>query len=457
MFYRKISKTIENHLTSDDNRIMLIDGARQIGKTFIIRHVGKELFKNYVEINLLEDLDSEKQFAQINDIDEFYMQLSIAAEGKLGNKKDTLIFLDEIQAYPQLLTLLKFLREDGKYTYIASGSLLGVALKKTVSIPMGSIKEVHMYPMDFEEFLLANGISSDVIEKIKNAFTNKETLPEGVHNTMLKLFKYYLICGGLPDAVKMFIEKQNIVQVRELQLETHNYYGIDASQYDKDNGLKIRAIYDLIPSFMENKKKRIVAKEISSKKGETFARYQDEFEYLITSGISNEVRAVPTPVFPLTQGMEKNLLKLYLNDVGILTAILYGNNINSIIQDERSINLGSVYETAVASELKAHGYDLFYYDNRKKGEVDFLINDYEGQGVLPIEIKSGKDYSLHAALDKFIANEDYPVKKAFVFSNEREIRAEGSITYFPIYMIMFLDKHDSGLGEIERISNINWE
>ena len=244
MFYRKISKTIEEHLKSNDSRIMLIDGARQIGKTFIIRHVGKQLFKNYVEINLLEDLDSEKQFAQINDIDEFYMQLSIAAEGKLGNKKDTLIFLDEIQAYPQLLTLLKFLREDGKYTYIASGSLLGVALKKTVSIPMGSIKEVHMYPMDFEEFLLANGINSDVIEKIENAFTNKETLPEGVHNTMLKLFRYYLICGGLPDAVKMFVEKQNIVQMRELQLETHNYYGIDASQYDKDNGLKIRAIYD---------------------------------------------------------------------------------------------------------------------------------------------------------------------------------------------------------------------
>ena len=428
---------------------MLIDGARQIGKTFIIRYVGKQLFKNYVEINLLEDLDSEKQFAQINDIDEFYMQLSIAAEGKLGNKNDTLIFLDEIQAYPQLLTLLKFLREDDKYTYIASGSLLGVALKKTVSIPMGSIKEVHMYPMDFEEFLLANGISSDVIEKIENAFTNKETLPEGVHNTMLKLFKYYLICGGLPDAVKMFVEKQNIVQMRELQLETHNYYGIDASQYDKDNGLKIRAIYDLIPSFMENKKKRIVAKEISNKKGETFARYQDEFEYLISSGISNEVRAVPTPVFPLAQGMEKNLLKLYLNDVGILTAILYGNNINSIMHDERSINLGSVYETAVASELKAHGYDLFYYDSRKKGEVDFLINDYEGQSVLPIEIKSGKDYSLHAALDKFITNEDYPVKNAFVYSNEREIKTDGNVTYYPIYMIMFLSKNDKEFGEID--------
>ena len=456
MFYRKISKTIEEHLKSGDNRILLIDGARQIGKTFIIRHVGRQLFKNYVEINLLEDLDGEQQFAHIHDINEFYMQLSIAAKGQLGSKNNTLVFLDEIQAYPQLLTLLKFLREDNRYTYIVSGSLLGVALKKTVSIPMGSIKEVHMYPMDFEEFLLVNGIEKNVIDKVEESFINKETLPEGVHNKLLMLFKYYLICGGLPDAVKMFVNEQNIVKMRELQLETHNYYGVDASQYDRANGLKIRTVYDLIPSFMENKKKRVVVKEISNKKGETFEKYRDEFEYLIASGITNEVRAVPTPLFPLTQGMEKNLLKLYLNDVGVLTAILYGNNINAIIHDERSINLGSVYETVAASELKAHGCDLFYYDNRKKGEVDFLINDYEGQSALPIEIKSGKDYSLHAALDKFIANEDYSVKKAFVFSNEREIRVEGSITYYPIYMIMFLNQQNKKLGEIEKINCIEW-
>lgn len=457
MFYRKISEIIEEHLKSNDNRIMLIDGARQIGKTFIIRYVGKKLFSNYVEINLLEDLNSEQQFAHIHDINELYLQLSIVAKGKLGDKNNTLVFLDEIQAYPQFLTLLKFLREDNKYTFIASGSLLGVALKKTVSIPMGSIKEVHMYPMDFGEFLLANGIEQDVIDKVEKAFLNKETLPEGVHSKLLMLFKYYLICGGLPDAVKMFVNENNIVKMRELQLETHNYYGIDASQYDEDNNLKIRSIYDLIPSFMENRKKRVVIKEISNKKGETFEKYQDEFDYLIASGIANDVKAVPSPVYPLAQGMEKNLLKLYLNDVGILTALLYGNNINSIINDEQSINLGSVYETVVSSELRAHGFDLFYYDNRKKGEVDFLINDYDSQSVLPIEIKSGKDYSIHAALDKFIENKDYPVKNAFVFSNQREIKTDGSTTYYPIYMIMFLSNRNQELCKIEPINFIDWK
>ena len=457
MYYRKIAKVIEEHLKSDDRRIMLVDGARQIGKTFIIRYVGEKLFENYVEINLLEDFNGGKQFAHVRDIDEFYLQVGIAAKGRLGSKENTLIFLDEIQAYPQLLTMLKFLKEDNKYTYIASGSLLGVALKKTVSIPMGSIKELHMYPMDFEEFLLANGVSEDVLNKLEDAFNNRKNLPEGVHNKLLTLFKYYLICGGLPDAVRIFIEERNVVKTRELQLETHNYYGLDASQYDSENGLKIRTIYELIPSFMENKKKRVVVKDISNKKGETFEKYQDEFDYLIASGITNEVKAVPTPNFPLSQSMEKNLLKLYINDVGILTALLYGNNINSIINDERSINLGSVYETVAASELKAHGYNLFYYDNRKKGEVDFLIDDYDTQKVLPIEIKSGKDYSTHAALDRFISNEDYSVEKAFVFSNEREIKTEGKITYYPIYMIMFLNKTVKEVGQIEPVGSIEWE
>ena len=213
----------------------------------------------------------------------------------------------------------------------------------------------------------------------------------------------------------------------------------------------------MIPSVMENKKKRIVVKNIDNNKGERFDKYKDEFDYLTASGIALDVRAVPTPVFPLIQGTEKNLLKLYISDIGILTSILYGNNINPVIKDDLSINLGSVYETVVATELKAHGFDLFYYDNRKKGEVDFLIDDYNNLKVLPIEIKSGKDYSTHAALDRFISNQDYSVKQAYVFSNEREIREEGKIVYYPIYMIMFLKKINSAIEGIQPIKAIEWE
>lgn len=439
MFYRKIEETINAHLESGTDKILLVDGARQVGKTFIIRHVGEKKYPHYIEINMLEDKRGAKLFSNVSSTEEFYLQLSAFAGTDLGSKDDTLIFIDEIQTYPQILTLLKFLRQDGRYTYIASGSMLGIALSKTVSVPIGSIRITHMHPMDFEEFLLAYGVGRDVMNRMRESFGNCTSLPTTVHERMLQMFKYYLLTGGLPDAVKAFVEKQNIAEMRIVQEETHEFYSVDASQYDKDNKLKIRSIYEAIPSLMENKKKRLVVKDIENKKGATFERYKDEFDYLTASGIALDVKAVPTPVFPLNQGLNKNLLKLYLNDVGILTAILYGNNINAILNDELSINLGSVYETAVAMELKAHGFNLFYYDNRKKGEVDFLIDDYESLSVIPIEVKSGKDYNLHASLDRFINNEDYSTCRAYVFSNSREIKSEGAIMYLPVYMCMFIE------------------
>lgn len=442
MFYRKIKETINAHFDSGMDKILLVDGARQVGKSFIIRHIGTHRYPNYIEINMLEDQREAGLFANIGSTEEFYLQLSIIAGDKLGNREDTIIFLDEIQVYPKLLTLLKFLREEGRYTYIASGSMLGIALSKTVSIPIGSIRILHMYPMDFEEFLLAYGVGEDVIGRMRESFRSRSNLPVGVHSRMLQMFRYYLLTGGLPDAVKAFTERQNIMEMRNIQMETHEFYSVDASQYDMENRLKIRNIYDRIPSLMENKKKRLIAKDIENKKGATFEKYKDEFDYLTASGIALDVKAVPTPEFPLRQGIEKNLLKLYLNDVGMLTALLYGNNNSAILNDELSINLGSVYETAVAMELKAHGFNLFYYDNRKKGEVDFLIDDYETLSVIPLEVKSGKDYNLHASLDRFIENADYSVKKAFVFSNSEEIKTEGMITYLPIYMCMFLEKND---------------
>lgn len=190
---------------------------------------------------------------------------------------------------------------------------------------------------------------------------------------------------------------------------------------------------------MENKKKRVVAQNIENKKGKTFNDHSDEFEYLISAGISLNVQAISTPVFPLLESTGKNLLKLYLNDVGILTGILYGNNIRAILDDEQSINLGSVYETVVASELIAHGHKLFYYDNRNKGEVDYLIDDYDTLSTVPIEVKSGKDYTVHSALNTFVQNEDYHIKKAFVLSNEKNVIQKGKIIYIPIYYIMFFN------------------
>ena len=374
--------------------------------------------------------------------------LEIIAGEKMETKDNTVIFIDEIQAYPHLLTLLKFLKRDDKFTYIASGSLLGVTLAETESIPMGSIEVKRMYPLDFEEFLLSQGFNNYAIDAMRKKFEARESLDEATHSKVMDLFKKYLLVGGLPDAINSYTKTKNIVAVRNIQTEIHNYYGMDASKYDEDRKLKIRRIYDMIPSNLENKKKRVVIQNIENIRGKRSSDYADEFDYLINAGIALDVKAISTPTFPLIGNSGKNLLKLYLNDVGLLTNILYRTNIRAVLDDVKSINLGSVYESVVASELIAHGHKLFYYDNRSKGEVDYLIDDYDSLSVVPIEVKSGKDYTVHSALNAFVQNEDYHIKKAFVVSNERNVTQNGKITYIPIYYIMFFDA-DSNIKNLE--------
>ena len=438
MLTRKIEETITTHFKAETNSALLIDGARQVGKTYIVRAVGQKLFKNFIEVNMLEDSLQDRLFAGIKTVQDFYLQLSLLAGDKMKEKSNTLVFIDEIQAYPHLLTLLKFLVDDARFTYIASGSQLGIALSETSSIPMGSIKKVRMFPLDFEEFLDANGVGEGAISEIRKALNNGQSLPSTTHSKLLDFFKKYLVVGGMPAAVNSYIEEFNLQTIRSIQEEIHEYYAIDASKYDKEKRLVIRRIYDMIPSNMENKKKRLIAKDIESKKGKTFQNYENEFEYLSSSGVATLVQAVSNPKFPLIETGGKNLLKLYLNDVGILTAKLFGSNARAVLDDVNSINLGAVYETAVANELKAHGHSLFYYDNRNKGEVDFLIDDYDALSVLPIEVKSGRDYTIHSALSNMTSNKDYGITRGIVLSSSGEVKAKNKITYMPIYYSMFL-------------------
>ena len=397
MLYRKFEKRIEEFFRKEPNKILLVNGARQIGKSYLIRYVGKKMFKNYIEINLKEDKESRGIFATVRSTSDFYIQLGVIAGNRLGTKENTLVFLDEIQSYPHLMTMLKFLNQEGRYTYVASGSQLGVALMQTASVPIGSIAIEEMYPLDFEEFLLATGSGQEAIDGLREKFLAGEALNESLHNYMLQQFKLYLLVGGLPEAINKFLENRNIAQVRKVQREIHNLYRIDASQYDAEKKLLIRKIYDMIPSNMENKKKRIVVKRVEETGShKQFSDYADEFEYLTNSGIALAVQAISNPRFPLLQSENKNLLK--------------------------------------------HGFALHYYDNKQKGEVDFLIDDYEHLTVLPIEVKSGKDYTVHSALNNFLNTPDYHIQKAVVLSNEREISVKNGITYLPVYYCMFYQR-----------------
>ena len=440
MLYRKIASKIESFLKSEKKRMLVVSGARQVGKSYIIREVGMRLYSNFIEVNMEEDKQSNRLFENARTVEDFMIALSTIAGAKMKDSEKTLVFIDEIQAYSHLLTLAKFLVEDGRFTYIASGSQLGIALKTTQSIPIGSIELLSMYPLDFEEFLIANGVGELLINEMRRKFEAKEALNESLHMKVMDYFRKYLLVGGMPSAVNTYLSEHNMVSVRNIHRDISLLYKNDAAKYESESlrKLKIQRIYDMVPSNLEKMKKRIVAKDIELKKGKRMADYQDEFEYLISSGITLEVQAISKPSYPLVENSGKNLLKLYMSDIGLLTGILYHNDVLPIMNDKCGVNLGSVYENVVAQELKAHGFKLYYYDNKKNGEVDFLIDSVDLMSVLPIEVKSGKDYYIHTALNNLLKVDEYKITNGIVFSNEEKVYNNGNVIYMPIYYVMFL-------------------
>lgn len=438
MFKRKIESELYKYYEAKDNpKILIVYGARQIGKSYIIRETAKTSFKHYVEIDLKDDFETDKRFANIKTTKDFYLLVGSMFSG-LNNSEDTIIFLDEIQYYPHLMTMLKPLKKENKYRYIVSGSLLGITLRHSF-IPMGSITEKRMFPMDFEEFLWANNYGKDVISYLKDCFSNLKSINESIHQITLRLFQDYLLSGGLPDAVTQYVNNRNVSEMRKVHSEIYGFYNDDCSKYDEEHKLKIKRIYNLLSSNMANKVKRIQFKKIEDKDDSNLEKYEDEFDYLFDSGISLPSRAVSNPVFPLTESRSKNLLKVYYNDVGILTNILYRNNINAVLNKDKGINLGSVYETAAAMELIAHGHELYYFDSKKVGEVDFLINDYNNLRVLPVEIKSGNDQTNFRAIPKLVDPDgNYNIPLGFVFGNKNVVKKENNLITLPIYLIMFL-------------------
>ena len=438
MFERKIEVDLKEYYDNKDDKIVIVDGARQIGKSFIIRETASKKFKNYIEIDLKSDYEGEQNFLKVKTTKAFYLLLGSLYGDKLNSLDDTIIFLDEIQYYPHLITMLKDLKKENRYRYIASGSLLGVTLKH-IFIPMGSINEIKMYPMDFEEFLWANCVSKEIVSYLKECFTNKTQVDEVVHNQILSLFKDYLISGGLPDAVTEYVKNMNVIKTRNIQSQTFNYYRDDCAKYDLDKKLKISKVYDMLISNMQNKVKRIQFRKIESLENSSLEKYEEEFDYLVASGVSLSVRAISIPKFPLNETICKNLVKLYYNDVGILTNLLYKNNISAILDNDKGINLGSVYETACAMELIAHGHTLYYFDSKKVGEVDFLINDYNSLQVVPIEIKSGNDQNNFRAIPKLVdKNGNYKLPIGYVFGNKNKCEIKDNLITMPIYMIMFV-------------------
>lgn len=434
MIKRKIDNYIR-HYYETTRKALLVTGARQIGKTFSIRQFGKT-FKSFVEINFIEMPEAVELFKGAKNCSDILLRLSTITSVPLI-KGETLIFFDEVQQCPDIVTAVKFLVDDGSYRYILSGSLLGIELKDLRSEPVGYMGVKDMYPLDFEEFISCVGINDTVIGSLREAWLNRTAVDEFVHEKIMELFRLYLVVGGMPAAVDKYIESNNLQEVMAVQQDIIRLYKRDIAKYDPDDKLYIEEIFNLIPPELNAKNKRFILKRLNEHA--KFDRVESGFLWLTNAGAALPVYNVEEPKMPLLLSRSRNLFKLFLSDIGLL-ASQYAEGIQMrIIKGDKDINFGSIYENAVAQELVAHGIIPYYYNNKKRGELDFVI-ELDGR-VLPIEVKSGKDYESHRALSNIMDCREYDLHEAVVFNNDN-LHVAGKITYAPIYMAMFLEKNN---------------
>lgn len=432
MLKRKIDSYIRSYYANSRNAL-LITGARQTGKTYSIREFG-QTFKSFIEINFIENPDAVELFRGARSSDDILLRLS-ALTTKPLIKGETLIFFDEVQRCPEIVTAIKFLVDEGSYRYILSGSLLGVELKDLRSEPVGYMGIKDMYPLDFEEFVSCVGVGNRVIDSLRDSWTCCKPVDDFVHARMMELFRLYLVVGGMPAAVDKYIETNNLQEVMAVQQDIIRLYKRDIAQYDPDNKLYIEEIFNLIPPELNAKNKRFILKRLNE--NAKFERYRNSFLWLKNAGVALPVYNVEEPKVPLLLSRSRNLFKLFQSDVGLLAA-QYADGIQlQIIKGDKNINYGAVYENAVAQELVAHGLEPYYYNNKKRGELDFVIES--GGKVLPVEVKSGKDYESHRALPNIMDCKEYNLAEAIVFNNDN-MRVEGKIVYAPVYMTMFLER-----------------
>lgn len=440
MLRRKALNRLEDWKAHKTTQALLVDGARQVGKTSIIEEFGRSRYGHMVEFNLVDRPDVLRAFQKADTADDLFMVITAYADDELV-PGDTLIFLDEIQCCEDVVTMVKFLvQRYGQYDYVLSGSLLGTELRNIRSVPVGFLDSFTMYPMDFEEYCWANGVATQALDEVTAAFRERRPVNQAVHERMSDLFHEYLIVGGMPAAVSSFVAERNIQTVRLQQRSIIDRYRDDVSQYAHDVGdaRAIRRILDLIPAELNQQNKRFRITQIA--KGARLSREEDRFLWLADAGVALPVYNVNEPRYPLMLSMNSRLFKLFLDDVGLLTCMCGMDVLRDLINDRADINYGALYENVVAQELKAHGFDLYYYKNNAIGELDFVV-EYPHGRVMPLEIKSGKSYKRHSAMTRALATENFGILRGLVFA-ETNVEPGDRVDYLPIYMISQLRREE---------------
>jgi predicted AAA+ superfamily ATPase len=450
MIARKLDGIIEHHYATSKTALLLT-GARQTGKTFAIRKYAHQHAMNLIEINFLEDESAANIFRGAANAKDVLLRIS-AHTRKRTSEAHTLIFFDEIQRCSEVVTWIKFLVDEGSCRYALSGSLLGLTLKDIRSVPVGYMNVVDVYPLDLEDFARAVGVTDEVLTRVRQCWETLLPVDDVVHESLMRLVKLYLVVGGMPAAVQAYLDTNDLNVVEERQREVLRLYRWDISQYDPDRKLHIAEVFDLIPSELDAKNKRFILKNLNEHA--RFSRYEDSVLWLKDAGVALPVYNVTQPVAPMKLNEQRNLFKLFQNDVGLL-ASQYASGIQlKLLTGEMSINYGAVYENLVAQELMAHGFggndrNLYYFNSKRQGELDFVV---EQQGeVIPIEVKLGKDYSRHSALRNVVTDSAYGLKRACVLCNEN-VQKTGAVLYVPVYMTMFILKNPLPEKQVYRFS-----
>jgi len=413
---------------------LLITGARQVGKTYIVRRFAEEHYEHFVEINFLENKTAKRVLSDAVDTKDLFSRISLLAEAKMVPGK-TLIFIDEVQENKEFVTAIKFLVDQFDYDFILSGSLLGVELQDIASVPVGYLDTVEMFPLDLEEYCWANNLADSLIETLKESLINKVPVPDYLHEKMIKLYHDYLIVGGMPAAVDRYLQTANLQDVRAVQQNIIRRHREDIAKYKRRDALEIKRIYDLIPSELSNQSKRFRFNSIDE--NARYDKYKNNFLWLENAGVALACNRTASPTYSMLLSKEPNYFKLFSMDVGLLTSALLRDVTFEILLRDKSINYGAIYENAVAQALHAQGRDLYYFNNKKMGELDFLVESSFGR-VYPIEVKSGKSYKRHNALSNVLNVDNYNLPFGYVFCNDN-LCVHDRIIYLPIYLIGFFE------------------
>jgi len=434
MLKRKFFDTLKEWKETKQNECLLVKGARQIGKTYIIRSFGKTNYKSYIEINFFEHPELKQIFEDSLEPKDIYSKMSLYILDAKFIKGDTLIFLDEIQHCPNARTALKFLAIDGSFDVIASGSLLGIQFKEESipSIPVGYERQVEMFSLDFEEFLWALGINDDTIANFKRYFDTKQKVPTLMNEKMLEYLRQYIVIGGMPDVVNTYLATKDYQQVQSTQNKILATYEDDIAQYSNNYAKpKIKKCYYSIPKQLakENKKFQFSVVE----KNATARRFENSIDWLVSAKLATCCYNVSTPQFPLLVYEKTDQFKLYVNDVGLLCA-MYGFEMKREILNNTLVGFakGGIYENLIFDMLIKRGIRPHYYKTENSTqEIEFIIS--QNGSVIPIEVKSKNGATL--SLNNFITNFAPPYAYKFISGN---IGVDGVKITLPLYMAMFI-------------------